>query len=730
MATNSTTSDAGYPTIADVAPESISARALIVHYWHAAVRRRWLILAIIVACLVVGAIKTMLQPPVYTAVSEIQISRAKKNVTNVSSVDTTTNESYDSEFYETQYALLKTSSQAQRVARKLDLANSPDFFAAQGIRDDKLTSSSRALDPATRKSREALAAAMLQGGISVSPIRNSSLVNIGYSSRSAIWSARIANAWPREYIAANMEREYTSNADARRFLESMLNDLRRKVEQSESNLLTFAADHSMVKLGGSRDATGRTTEARTLVETDLEALNSALLTARSERIATEAGVDTRVGQGGAQGPSSAATLQQKRDELTAEYAQMLVKFDPRYPAARALKAQIDALDSAVSRESAREAGRTSSSRRDQISGAQRREAQLASQVQGLKSKLDRQQHDNIQYSIFQREADTNRQLYDAMLQRYKEVGLAGSVGSSNISMVQEASVPGGPSNPTLLRNLALALVIGFALSALTVFALEQVDERLRDPSDIERLLGLPLLGSAPLVKGDPLEELKQNASEISEAYFSLATVIAFSTTHGLPRSFLITSSEPGEGKSTTSLALATTIARTSKRVLLIDGDLRSPSLHSQLSVSNDAGFSNLLAGDDDLTAHVRTTETAGLSILTSGPRPPSAAELLGSDRLKLVLERLNQYYDCVVIDGPPVIGIADAPLLAKAVEGCIVVVEAESTGLKSVRNSIRRLLAVDSRIFGVVVTKFSADRYGYDYGYGKLEGGTEAPLAA
>ena len=730
MATNSNTSDAGYPAVAEFAPESMSVRAQIVHYWHAAVRRRWLILAIILGCLLIGIVKTMLQPPVFSAASEIQISRAKKNVTNVPGADKDATDSYDSEFYETQYALLKTGSLAERVAKKLNLANSPDFFAAEGLRNDKAPSASSALDPAGRKGREAEAAALLQGGIAIAPIRNSSLVNIAYSSRSPVWSARIANAWPREYIAANLEREYASNADARRFLETTLADLRHKVEQSESNLLTFAADHSMVKLGGGRDATGRTSDPRTLVESDLEALNSALLSARSDRIAIAAGVDNRLNQSGNQSPNSAGSLQQKRDELTGEYAQMLVKFDPRYPAARALKAQIDALDTAVVRESARESGRTSSSRRDQVSGAQRREAELASQVQALKAKLDRQQHDNIQYSIYQREADTNRQLYDAMLQRYKEVGIAGSVGSSNIAIVQDASVPSGPSNPTLMRNLGMALAIGIVLSALAVSALEQVDERLRDPSEIERHLGLPLLGSVPLVKGDPLEDLKQSTSEISEAYFSLATVIAFSTTHGLPRSFLVTSAEPGEGKSTTSLALATTIARTNKRVLLIDGDLRSPSLHAQMAVSNDAGLSNLLAGDDDLTAHVRTTPTSNLSILTSGPRPPSAAELLGSDRLALVLERLNQYYDCVVIDGPPVIGIADVPLLAKAVEGCVVVIEAESTGLKAVRNAVRRLRAVNSRIFGVVVTKFSSERYGYDYGYGKLEGDAETPLAA
>lgn len=728
MATTANVDEQRHSVTIDMLNESSSARALVIQYWIAARRRRWLILAILLLCLAAGAIKTMLQPPVYTATSEIEISRAKKNVINVQSVENNASEAYDTEFYETQYALLKTKGLAERVVRKLDLANSRDFFLSLGVRDQRFATAPA--DTEERKRREHIAAGAIAGGIVISPIRNSSLVNIAFTCRSPAWSARIANAWPREYIAANMEREYTSNADARRFLETMLGDLRRKVEQSESNLLTFAADHSMVKVGGSRDANGRSTDPRTLVEADLEALNTALIAARSDRIAIEAGVETRASSAGGSTASTTDLLRQKRAELAAEYAQMLVKFDPRYPAARALKAQIDSLDAAISRELARDTGRTAAARRELVSGARRREAELASQVQALKSRLDRQQHDNIQYSIYQREADTNRQLYDAMLQRYKEVGIAGSVGSSNISIVQEAGIPGAPSNPTLSRNLAVALVIGIALSALAVFALEQVDERLRNPDDVERRIGLPLLGSAPLVKGDPLVELKQRASELAEAYFSLATVISFSTTHGLPRSFLVTSAEPGEGKSTTSLALATTIARTNKRVLLIDGDLRSPSLHEQLSIGNESGFSNLLAGDDDLTAHVRQSDTTWLSLLTSGPRPPSAAELLGSDRLRTVLDRLNQYYDCVVIDGPPIIGIADAPLLAKAVEGCIIMVEAERTGVRALRNAIRRLLAVDGRIFGLVVTKFSAERYGYDYGYGRLEEEPDRLLAA
>lgn len=682
-----------------------SARVLLVRYWHAALRRRWIILAVLLVCLAGGVIKTVLQPAQYAATSQIEINRGKKNVTNVQGVESAV-DVYDAEFYETQYALLKTSALAERVARKLNLGASPDFFVGHGMKAPPMATA------AQRKNAEKSAASILLGGITVSPIRNSSLVKISYSCRSAQWAARIANAWPQEHIAANMDREYASNADARRFLEAMLADLRGKVEQSEGKLLQFAADHNMVKLGGGRDAEGRSEDPRTLVESDLEALNSALLVARTERIAAESRLSST--QSTSTTDSGASSLRAKRAELGAQYARLLVSFDPKYPAARAMKAEMDALDAAIERE----VRRTSGGNRAAYLEAVKREAELNSQVQGLKGQLNEQQQNNIQYSIYQREADTNRQLYDAMLQRYKEVGIAGSVGSSNIGMVESAAVPGGPSSPSPQRNLMLALIIGLVLSALIVFALEQIDERVRDPSEVDRKLGMPLLGSAPKTDGDPITDLTNVKSELSEAYFSIRTVLAFATSHGLPSSLVVTSARPHEGKSTTALALAMTIGRTGKRVLLIDADIRAPTLHRIAGCSNNAGLSNHLAGDDNFTAYIATTEIRGLSILPSGPQPPSVAELLGSERLSVVVERFGQYFDCLVIDGPPILGLADAPLLARAVEGCVFVVEADKTGVAVVRNAVRRLRAVGSNVFGVVVTKFMSDRYGYGYDYG------------
>jgi capsular exopolysaccharide synthesis family protein len=691
---------------AELATPEDSRRTRLLNYWHALARRRLLIAGIVLAAVAAGLIITLLTHPLYTARAQIEISRVKKNVTNVQGVDQDSNW-YDSEFYETQYALLKVDSLAVRVARKLQLADNPDFFTAHGV---KLPAAAGPLDPTERKRREALAAGMLRARIGISPVRNSSLVNVTYTSRSPVWSARIANAWPQEFIAATMDRDYASNADARRFLEGMLGNLRARLEESERAVLNFAAERDMVKLGGSRDAQGRVENPRTLVETDLDFVNTALLTARTERIAAA----SRVGGGvdlAAEGAVS--RLRARREELAADYSRLLVQFEPAYPAARALKAQIDAIDAAIGRESQR------ARMAPQLSYAQavRREQELGAQFRVLKARLDAQQRDNVQYNIFQREADTNRQLYDALLQRYKEVGVAGSVGTSNVAIVDPAKVPAGPSSPNLMVNLATALLAGIVLALAAVFALEQIDERVRNPADVQRLAGIPLLGTVPRVEGDPGEQLANAASELSEAYFSIRTVLAFATSHGMPHSFLVSSSEAGEGKSTTALALAIAIARTGKRALLIDADMRSPSAHRLVGNSNARGFSNLLAGEDAYRPLVAATETEGLSILPAGPNPPSASELLGGGRLHQVLDLLRREFDFLVIDGPPVLGLADAPLLAQATEGCVFVIEAEETGLTAVHSALGRLRAVSSNVFGAIVTKLSPNRFGYGYGY-------------
>lgn len=697
--------------------DNFSLPPLLIQYWQAAVRWRLVIAGIITAALVIGIVVTMLTAPLYSARSQVEIGREQKNVTNVQGLDGATSP-YDMEFYDTQYALLKAESLGERVARTLKLAEDPSFFTAHGVALPEASQVQGGKPALTPKDRERIAAGILLGHITIAPIRNSRLVDIKYTSRSPQLSAKIANIWPQEFIAANMDRQFASTADARRFLEERLATLRAKLEQSEREVVTYATERNIVTLGTTRDASGRTQDPQTLVASDLGALNTALITARTERIAAESRARTNAGENSPEALASGTigTLRTKRAEVGADYARLLVQFEPRYAAARALKAQMDALDTAIARETARIGG----GRRASYSEAVKRENELAAQVETLKSRLDEQQRDTIQYNIYQREADTNRQLYDALLQRYKEIGIAGTVGATNIVIVDLAKVPTGPSAPSLPKNVAIALLLGITLAAVVVFGLEQIDEGIRNPGDVERLLNLPLLGNVPLTDDKPEIELGDPKSHLSEAYFSVRTTLALATTHGLPRTLVVTSAQPGEGKSTTALALAVAIGRSGKRVLLVDGDMRSPSVHKLVGGDNTQGLSNLLAGDDNDAALIRPSEMKGVSVLPAGPNPPSAAELLSTDRLDQLLATLLQRFDHIVIDSPPVLGIADAPLLGRAVEGCVFVIEAEKVAIRTIRSALHRLQIGQNHVYGAVVTKvnYSRHTYGYGYGYG------------
>jgi capsular exopolysaccharide synthesis family protein len=321
--------------------------------------------------------------------------------------------------------------------------------------------------------------------------------------------------------------------------------------------------------------------------------------------------------------------------------------------------------------------------------------------------------------------DTNRELYDALLQRYKEIGVAGGVGVNNISVVDPARIPDRPSSPRLVLNLLVALLAGLAAGFGLALALEQIDDAISDPSDLETAFNLPLLGTIPKSKEEDAQAaLGDRKSELSEAYMAVQTSLGFSTDHGVPPSLTITSTRPGEGKSTTALAIARSLARTGRKVLLLDGDMRAPSVHHLLNVSNERGLSNFLAGDDNLAPLIHNGSTSEIAIMPAGPQPPSAAELLASDRLELLFRTLLERFDHVVVDGPPVMGLADAPLLASKTEGTVFVVESHTTKIGQARLAINRLVAANAHILGAVLTKFEMKRasygygYGYEYGYG------------
>ncbi|WP_241217226.1 GumC family protein [Sphingomonas koreensis] len=690
---------------------------ILLQYWQILLRWKWIVIGIVVSAFALGFLVTLLTTPQYMATSRIQIAREAQNITKVEGLEPRDARG-DQEFYQTQYSLLAARSLAERVARELQLGRSAEFFQAHGadLETDGLLKTGGGVSAADRARGERAAVDLLLSNIKISPISRSRLVDVSYTSASPELSAKIVNAWTRQFIQSNIDRRFASTADARKFLESRLSELQTRLENSERAVVSFAAEKGIVALTSSKDGEGKTAVERTLASSDLEALNAALSQATAERITAE----SRAGRGGgtvgeALTNGTLIGLRQRRAEASAEYAKMMVQFEPSYPAAQALREQISALDSSIQREESR----IRNVRGSEYGETVKREQTLRARVEEIKGRLGQQQRDSIQYNILQREADTTRQLYDSLLQRYKEIGVAG-VESNNVSIVDPARVPERPSSPRLIINLLLALAAGLGVALVTVLGLEQIDEGLRQPGDVARLLHVSLLGSVPDTDNQqPLDLIKDPKSALSEAYLSIRSNLAFSSDHGVPRAMMVTSSRAGEGKSTTTLSISSVLRRTGARVLVIDADMRSPTVHFALGGGNERGLSNFLAGEDDWRG-LSQVSSDGVSYISAGPQPPNAAELLSGERMVLLVQQILKSgdFDHVLIDSPPVLGLADAPLLTRAVEGVVYVVEVGGVAVRGVQSALGRLQQVHARIYGVVLTKLAQSHAGYGYGYG------------
>ncbi|TCD06981.1 polysaccharide biosynthesis tyrosine autokinase [Erythrobacteraceae bacterium CFH 75059] len=702
----------------------LEAPSLLQQYLRIAKRWKWAIIGAVVAAVIAGAVVTLLMTPKYTATSVIEISRESDQVTQFQGVEREASIA-DQEFYQTQYGLLRARSLAERVATQLRLVDDPTFFELfghDGGDDPAFQQTSGRFRAEGRATRQREAGQILLDNVSIEPTRLSRLVSIRFTSADPTFSARVANAWSQAFIETNLERKVQATAYGREALQRQLTEYKQRLDESQRQLVNYASEQQIINLPAQSGSDGLVTQERSIVADNLATLNAALTRATADRIQAEARF-RQAGRGGAsmEALSNEAIngLRQRRAERAAEYQQMLVRFEPGYPAAQALQEQITQLDRAIAREEARVSGASEAEYRQAVE----RENALAQRVNALKGEYLDLRRRSIQYNVYQQEVDTNRALYDALLQRFKEIGVAGGIGVNNVAIVDVADVPQRPSSPRLLLNLAISLLAGLALGALLALALEQLDDAISDPAELQRRLGLPLLGSVPKVEdgGDPRDALLDRKSELFDAYIAVQTNLAFTTEHGVPRSFSVTSTRPAEGKSTTSLALATTLARAGKKVILVDGDMRSPSVHHLGGVDHDRGLSNFLAGEEDIGSLTFDMADLGFTAMSAGPIPPNAAELLTGARLGELITRLLKTYDHVIIDSPPVMGLADAPLIASRVEGVIYAVESHGIRSAQVKTALNRLMAANARVFGGVLTKFESRRshygYGYDYGY-------------
>lgn len=695
---------------------------LVAQVWRIVKRRKWIILGSLFAGIVLGSIFNLMAERKFTATSTLQIERDDARVLDVESVRGEINP-VDQEFYETQYGLLRSRALADRVARKLRLARDPVFRAAYKLdggdegEPAAIVSTSRAeIDAETKMVR-----AILLDAVAIVPEQRSRLVEIAVTTPDPGLSAKIANGWGEGFIESNIASGLNATQFARTYLERELVEMRGRLEASERAAVDYASRNRIFTMG-SESSEGETTVSQSITEQNLAALNAELNDAVADRVAAEAAYRAGPTTSGANEQSLVA-LRQRRAELAAQYQQMLVRFEPAYPAARALAAQIEQLDTSIAGNSRSLRSAATQDLQAQFLAAKRREDALRERVAASTDSLVGERQRGIQYNIFQREADNNRELYNALLQRYKEIGVASGVGKTNVSIVDAAEAPGSASYPRLTLNLLIGAFLGALAGLIFTFIREQIDVSLNEPSEVEEQVGLPMLGALPDV-GESSDEalsaaLQDRKSDLSDAVLSLRTRLSFATTHGFPRTLSVTSSRPAEGKSSTAIALANSLSAAGRRVILVDFDMRKPSVANFFGLDNGSGVSNALAGDDNVRALIKSVDGFNFDVMTSGPNPPNAAELLASDRLHFLFEHLRREYDHVVCDSPPVIGLADALLLATGCEATLFIARAHTTRVNEIRSALTRLRSVPSHLIGVVLSRYDARHsdYGYAYSY-------------
>jgi capsular exopolysaccharide synthesis family protein len=707
--------------------ENPGGESILRRYWRIFFKRRWVIASAVGACLALALIVSLLMKPQYTATVRIQVAREAAKVVDIEQVGDEQSGATSMEFYQTQYALLKSRSLSEAVVRDLGLAGNTVFLAGG---DTSKATEFRNLPIGDRLE---LATTKVNEQTSISPVRGSSIVDVSFAAAEPALAAKIANSLAENFIESNLARRFDAAAYAREFLQNRLDQVRQKLEESERKAVEYAQKQGLIRIaGGSADSP---TE-QSLIAKNLTELSSQLTAARAARAQAEA--QYRAGTSGSVAAQSLTSttvneLRQQRAELLGQLSKLESDFGPQYPPVVALKSQIGELDRQIAGEQARVSTSVAQDLGGRFRQALATEQALQSRVEALKAQLLGEQRRSIQFNILQRDVDTNRALYEALLQRFKEVGIAGGVGTNNISVVDRALAPNRPSSPNVPMNLALGLLLGLVIGCVAAIVLEQLAESVISPAEFQSKLRIPLLGSTPASKvplglkllpsrarteEQAVPAMVAGRSELSEAYFSILTALQFSTSNGAPKTLAVTSSQAREGKSTTAMALARGFISVGSSVLIIDADMRNPSIHRALDLPNRRGLSDLLSGNATFKEVIQPTDTRGLAVMTAGKTPPNPAELLAGEGLEKTIKAAAELFDHVIFDSPPVLGLADAPLIARSAEGTIFVIEAARTRSSQARHALDRLTAVRAHILGAVLTKLDSRSSGYGEGYG------------
>lgn len=688
------------------------------HVFSALRRHFWMAIAIVGAVLLLALISTLLDTPRYTAETSVQINDQSDEVlgSDFEAGNVTPPSDWDIDrFLNTQLDILRSRGLAERVADRLDLASDERFFSAMEVASSAITG-----DQAKDRS---LAVSLLRGNLEIDLPRATRVATIAFTSTDPATSSAIANAFAEEFIQANLQRRYDSTSYARDFVADQLEEARISLEDSERELNDYAKSVGLIRTRDALSPDGRDVVAGTVTTSSLVQLNDAAIQARAARIGAQSRWEAIQGtpllaSQPVLGNPTVQVLMTRRAELQAELQAARERYLPNHPAIGRLEEDL----AAVSRQLESTASQVRESVRAEYRAAQNAQAQLDNQVSDARGASLAEQDQSVRYNVLARQADTARSIYDGLLQRYRELNASAGIASSNIAIIDRAEAPNIPSSPNVPRNMALGLLVGLALAGLAVFLRDQLDDVIHTPEDVEDKLDLALLGVVPRAEdGSPIEALENPKSPIAEAYNSLRGALLYSTPKGLPRIIVVTSAQAHEGKSTTSLAIASGFARIGMKPLLIDADLRRPALDKLFGLRTERGLTNLLVSQDDPATAIIHIDTADIDLLPTGPLPPSPSELLSSPRMAQLLESFAESHDVVILDSPPVLGLADAPMLAAIADGTVFVVEAERGRSGALKAALRRLRSMKPVLLGAVLAKFdptkSGNRYSAYYGY-------------
>jgi polysaccharide biosynthesis transport protein len=751
-----------YKTIdAEIAAEGDEGDLL--DYWRILVKRRWIIASMTLMVLVVTAIGTWSSAPIYRATIKIQIDPEQTGILPFKeTMDPGSNYAQSQEYLQTQFKVLASQTLADRVIRVLKLESHPIFqsedagSAASWPRRLFQSSETKDADRQNLRRKYSKLTKTFIDSLTVSPIRNSRLVEVSFDSRDPALSALVVNTLADEYIELNFLTKFDATKKASKFLEKQSTDLKARLEKAEEDLVRFSQQHNIYAIG----------EKENVIVQKLSDLNAALTSVQAERIQKESIWDIVQSAGPTIFPdilrsSLIKDLETNVANLRVAQAKLEALFKPGWPEYDQVNRQLIEAENQLSMERQKAIHNV----RMEFQTAMRREKLLSKALEAQKIEANSLNQNSIQYNILKRQVETDKQLYDGLLQRMKEAEVSAGLKSSNIHIVDEADPPQNQYKPKKTLNMSLALLVGLICGIGLAFFTERLDSSFKTPDDIDHYLGIASLGIIPsqnsLIsspsrrllasgqskenhgKGVELVTHHEPHSILSEAYRNLRTSILLSPSNGHPPKLLvITSSQAGEGKTTTSINIGITLAQSGVKVVLLDCDMRKPKMQRSLNLIPDAGISTFLSGLSDISPLIQQTEIPNLFAVSSGRIPPNPAELIGSPRMKEGLAFLTRSFDYVIIDTPPVLSVTDARILGALADGVILVIKGGETPREAVRLTKRLLREVHARIIGSIlndVDVHSADYsyyskyYYYGYGrYGKSKGdgsqGSQEPV--